>query len=211
MPNVFFDRIIDFKQYDINLEDNIFSQIIETRKKKYDAKRFFLRYISSEELAKYDLNNIDSLNEFRDIRCSCLSPVKGMAGCNLMPEFLEKGIRDSGIAISDPNQQIEGQFDIMDGKMYYSPIFPYFYEERDIIKFASEYYLTTIPFDQLVLNQIKFVKEFYVHVRNPKTFKEIYQYGDYVFEEISKNQMIDYVKDPEQGQKVLKKYMDSLK
>ena len=210
MANVIFDRIIDVKQYDINLEDDIFSQILETRKNHYDSKRFYLKYISSEDLSRSDLNNKDSINEFRDIRHTSLSPVKGMAGCNLMPELLEKGIRDAGIVISDPNKQVVGQFDILDGKMYYSPIFPYFDDERDIVKFASDDYFTSITFDQLVLNQLKYVKEFYLHIRDPKTIKEINKYGDYIFEEISKNQMIDFVKDPEQGQKVLNKYYESI-
>ena len=209
MANVFYDRIIDFKQYDINLNDNIFEQILEVRKREIDPKRFFLSYISEEDISKYDLNNEDSLNEFRDIRHTS-NPTKGMAGCNLMEDSIEKGIRDSGIAISDPNKKILGQFDIIDGDMIYSPIFPYFYEERDLIKFANDTYFTTIPFDQLTMNQLKYVKRFYVHVRHTKTTKEIIKYGSYIYEEISKNKMIDYISDPEQGKKVLKKYLDDI-
>lgn len=207
MANVFYDRIIDFQQYDINLNENIFEQILETRKTELDSERFFLRYISDEDVSKYDFNNKDSLREFRDIRYTCKSPIKRMAGCNLRAEMLEKGIRYAGIILSDPYKNVLGQFDVINDSMIYSPIFPFFYDERDLIKFANDVYFTTIPFDELVMNQMNYVKKFYVHVGNAMTTKELRKYGRFIFEEISKDQMIDYIKHPEQGEKVLKKYI----
>ena len=164
MPNVFYDRVIDFQQYDIDLNNNIFSQILDTRKTGLDTNRFFLKYISKDDLSKYDLSKKESLNEFRDICCTFNSPLKRMAGCNLRPEMLEKGIRYAGIIISDPEKKVLGQFDVINNSIIYSPIFPYFYEERDLVKFANDEYFTTIPFEELVLNQINNANSFFVHV-----------------------------------------------
>ena len=207
MSNVFQDQIINFQQYDINLNDNIFSQILDIRKTGLDSNRFFLKYISKEDLSKYDFSNEESLNEFRDICSTYNSPLKRMAGCNLRPEKLEKGIRYAGIIISDPNKKVLGQFDIIDDRIIYSPIFPFFYEERDLIKFANDDYFTTIPFEDLVLNQINHANRFFVHVGNPKTIKDFNNYGDYIMNEIGKEQMIEYLAMPEKGEKVLKKYL----
>lgn len=207
MSNVFYDRIVDFQQYDINLNDNIFSQILDTRKTELDSNRFFLRFISKEDLSKYDFSDKESLNRFRDICCTFYSPLKRMAGCNLRPEMLEKGIRYAGIIISDPNKKVLGQFDVIDDRLIYSPIFPFFYEERDLIKFANDVYFTTIPFDELVLNQIKYSNRFFVHVRNSKTIKDYNKYGEYIYEEISKSQMTEFLTNPKKGEKVLRKYL----
>lgn len=207
MPNVFQDQIINFRQYDIDSNDNIFSQILDIRKTGLDSNRFFLKYISKEDLSKYDFSNEESLNEFRDICSTYNSPLKRMAGCNLRPEKLEKGIRYAGIIISDPNKKVLGQFDIIDDRIIYSPIFPFFYEERDLIKFANDEYFTTISFEDLVLNQINHANRFFVHVGNPKTIKDYNKYGDYIMDEIGKEQMIEYLAIPEKGEKVLKKYL----
>lgn len=207
MPNVFYDTIIDFKQYDIDINGNIFNQILEARKKELDKDRFFLNYISAEDLSKYDFNNKESLNEFRDICCTYMKPIKYMGGCNLRPEMQEKGLRDSGIVISDPNKNVLGQFNVRDDSVIYSPFFPLFYEERDVVKFANDEYFTTISFEELVMNQINYANKFYVHIGNPKSQKEYNQYGQYIMEEINKDQMINYLLNPEQGEKVLKKYL----
>ena len=207
MPNVFYDQIIDFQKYDINLSDNIFEEILKTRKNKLDSERFFLRYISEKELSKYNFNSKESLNKFRDICYSFMSPIKGMGGCNLRPDMLEKGIRYAGIIISDPDKKVLGQFDIRNDSIIYSPIFPFFYEERDLIKFANDEYFTTIPFEELVMNQINYAKKFYVHIGNSATIEDTNRYGKFIMDEISKNQMIDYLTNPEQGKKVLKKYL----
>lgn len=198
MANIFYDHIIDFKQYDINLNDNIFEKILESRKNELDSNQFFLRYISTEALSKYNFDTIDSLNEFRDACCSYMCPIKDMAGCNLQ---LDR------IVISDPNKKVLGQFYVSDDSITYSPIFPYFYEERDFIKFANDEYFTTISFEELVMNQINYAKRFYVHIRNSNSMKEFRKYGNYIMDEIDKNQMINYLIDPKQGEKILKKHL----
>lgn len=42
MPNVFYDTIIDFKQYDIDINGNIFNQILEVRKKELDKDKLYI-------------------------------------------------------------------------------------------------------------------------------------------------------------------------
>lgn len=50
-----------------------------------------------------------------------------MGGCNLIDSELDRGIRYSGIKMSDPTGKVFGNFNIGDGKIIYSPIFPHFY------------------------------------------------------------------------------------
>ena len=205
MANVFIDNIIEFNQYEIDKEDDIIQSILDKRKNEFDSKRFFIEYIPSSELTKYDFNNIDSLNKFRDVCCTFMSPLKKMGGCNIRPEMLEKDIRYAGIKLSDPSQRILGQFDIRNNIMTYSPIFPYFYEERDLIKFANDTYFTSITFEELVMNQIKYSKKFYIHTGNYIELKDIIKNGDYILEEINREQMIEYATNPKLGEKVLKR------
>ena len=63
-----------------------------------------------------------------------------------MSDMLQKDIRYAGIKISDPSRNILGQFDIRNHVMTYSPISPYFFEERDLCKFARDDYFTTFSF-----------------------------------------------------------------
>ena len=41
MAKVFFDNIIEFNEYDVDLKDNVFQKILDMRKNKIDSKRFF--------------------------------------------------------------------------------------------------------------------------------------------------------------------------
>lgn len=144
MSNLFNDEIIKFNQYDIDLNrDNIFDTILNIRKNGFDRERFFLNYITDDVLANFDFNDTDSLNDFRNLPTY---PYKLMGGCNVMSDMLQKDIRYAGIKISDPSRNILGQFDIRNHVMTYSPIFPYFFEERDLCKFARDDYFTTFSF-----------------------------------------------------------------
>ena len=212
MAKVYYDRVFEVLEYDVDLNSDIFKQILNI--KRIDEQRFFLMHISSEDLSRYDFDNKKSFMRFRDDRCSSITdPVKRMGGCNMTPEALKKGIRDGGIALSDPNKVIRGQFDVMGKDMIYSPIFPFFYEERDLIKFANETIFTDIPFRELVINQMRFARRFLVHIRN-RRFKEkpleqgesISESGE-IFKEIDKDEMMDYLTDPEKGEAVLRKYL----
>lgn len=205
MANVFFDNIVEFHQYDFDLCDDIFEQILETRKEGFDSKRFFIRYIAPEELEKYDFSNRDSLNQFRDICCSFDNPLQKMGGCNVRADFLEKGFRKSGIILSDPQKRVVGQFDVRNHIVTYSPIFPFFYEERDLIKFANDIYFTTIPFEELVMNQIEHAEDFFIHTGYYQSSKNPVRNGEYILEKISKEEMIGYLTDEKKGQKILEK------
>ena len=207
MANVFIDNITEFNQYDIDLNKNVFDTILSLRQNSIDPQRFFLKYISSSELKKYDFSDKNSINEFRDARYFNYELIKGMAGCNYA-DNMGNDIREYGIILSDPSKQIRGQFNITDGIMTYSPIFPFFYEQRDLIKFASDTYFTSLTFEELLLNQINNATDYYVHVGNYRKAHEIANYGAYILEKISKEQMIEYATNPELGTKVLKKYLN---
>lgn len=207
MANVYRDNIIEFNQYDIPTDKDIIESILEKRKNGFDKERFFLEYLPPLELAKYDFNDSYSLEEFRKISLSFMTPLKGMGGCNLSEDLLQKDIRYAGIKLSDPYGKIPGAFDIRNHIVTYSPIFPFFYEERDLIKFANDTYFTSIPFEEIIMNQINHATEFYVHTGDYHTIKEIAKYGSYIFEQISKKQMIEYATNPELGEQIKRKYL----
>lgn len=65
-------------------------------------------------------------------------------GCNLRKENVEKGIRYSGIKLSDPSEEISGVFDRHARVLTQSPIFQQFYQERDLCKYAKDAYFTSV-------------------------------------------------------------------
>lgn len=210
MANVFFDEFFEFNQYDIDTGDNVFETILSLREGGYDSKRFFVDYVPQEVVSGYDFNNPDSLKEFRKICHTVKSPLRTIGGCNMLPEKLKEDIIYAGIKLSDPDKKIPGQFDIRNQTVTYSPIFPSFFDERDLIKFASDTYFTTLTFKELIINQINHAKKFYVHVGNYQKIKEIAKHGSYILEKVTQKEMIEYATNPELGNKVLGKYLDSL-
>lgn len=189
MANIFIDNIFEFQQYDISIDKDIIESIL-IKQGELD-KRFFLEYVPKSILNKYNFNDKNSLKQFRNMRFSPKSPIKSMGGCNY--EGNEgTNIREFGTILSDPSKNIEGQFNITNHIMTYSPFFPFFYEQRDLIKFADDTYFTSIPFETLLMNQIENATEYYIHIGNYHTAAEVANYGRYIFEKISKNQMIEY-------------------
>lgn len=207
MAQIFRDRIIKFDTYDIEENEDIFARILEERKNEIDGNRFFLSYIPYEELSKYDFSNSESLNQFRHACCSIDDPIKSMGGCNLIEEEIRKGIRYSGMKLSDPYGIIPGVFDVNNHIVTYSPIFPLFYDERDNIKFARDIYFTSISFEDIITSAINSANGFYVHVGNYSTPGDILKYGGYIFEQVNKDEMLAFTMNPEKGEKVLKKYL----
>ena len=130
-----------------------------------------------------------------------------MGGCNLVKEEVQKGIRYAGKKISDPSGKVLGSFNVNEGKIIYSPIFPHFYDERDNIKFANDTYFTTITFSEITQRQIDLATEFYIHTGNYMALKDIAKYRDYIFEKISKDQMLEFLYQPDAGEKVLRKHL----
>ena len=91
--------------------------------------------------------------------------------------------------------------------MIYSPIFPLFYEERDISKFANDVYFITLTFEQIIRTLIAGASKFYVHVGNYSQLKDKIKYGDYIFKEVLKEEMLTYVSNPEKGKKVYSRHL----
>lgn len=207
MNKIYRDEIFDFKQFDLRDDGDIFQTILDERKDEIDSQRFFIEYLPQDIANEYDFNNLESLKKFRNDCLRWNSPLKLMGGCNLVEEELKRGIRYAGIKISDPCGKIFGSFNIGNGKIIYSPIFPHFYEERDNIKFANDKYFTTMTFEEIMKRQIDLATEFYIHTGNYMTLKDIVKYGDYIFEKISKDQMLEFVYQPETGEKVLRKHL----
>ena len=207
MTKIYRDEIFQFNQFDLREDGDIFQTILDERKYEIDSQRFFLEYLPQDVANRYDFNNIDSLEKFRDDCLRLTSPLQPMGGCNLVKEEVQRGIRYAGIKISDPNGKIFGSFNIGDGKIIYSPIFPHFYEERDNIKFANDNYFTTMTFEEIMQRQIDLAAEFYIHTGNYMALKDVAKYGDYIFEEISKDQMLEFLYQPETGEKVLRKHL----
>jgi len=207
MAQLFRDRIINFEQFDVGSNEDIFLRILKEKEQEKDNKRFFLNYVPDHVLSRYDFRNSDSINEFRNACIGIDSPLMPMGGCNLGEEFKNKGIRYTGIKISDPFGIIPGVFDINNKIITYSPIFPLFYLDRDNIKYAKDIYFTSITFQEIILNQINSAIEYYVHVGNYSTARDILKYGKYIFKKIDKEQMIEFVKEPQKGQKILSRHL----
>lgn len=206
MGKFFLDKIYSFNEYELNQDEDIFEKILEERKNESDSKRFFLNYVSSDDLLRYDFSRQDSLKDFRKICLTCHNPILEMGGCNLKKENLSRGLIYGGIKLSDPFGRIPGQFDIRDHVITYSPIFPLFYKQRDLCKFANDAYFTTMTFEEIIMNQINNGVEYYVHTRNFRSLQELTQYGAHILEKISKEQMIEFIIDHEKGKEILKRY-----
>ena len=207
MSKIYIDEIFKFNEFNLRKDVDIFKTILDERKDRMDSQRFFLEYIPQDIINGYDFNNLESLKKFRNDCLRFDSPLQEMGGCNLVEEELQKGIRYAGIKMSDPSGKVFGSFNISQGKIIYSPIFPHFYEERDNIKFAKDEYFTSITFEEIMEKQIDLATEFYVHTGNYMTLKEIAKYGDYIFEKISKDQMLEFLYQPETGEKVFRKHL----
>ncbi len=205
MAKIYFNDIINFKEIDVDENSSLFDTILKSRKGELDAKRFFVDYISPEELALYDFNNVDSLKAFRRKCLTMDDPLVRMGGCNMHPDYLSKGFRYSGMKMSDANGDIIGSFDRHDGVLTYSPLLPRFFEERDLIKFAREVYFTSLTFEEIMMREVEQADEFKLHVDNYKSSRDVAAHGIYVMESINKEEMIDFIKNPSAGEEVRKK------
>ena len=207
MLKIYRDEIFRFNQFNLRKDGDIFQTILDERKDKKDSQRFFLEFLPQDVANRYDFNNIDSLYKFRDDCLRLTSPLQPMGGCNLVKEELQRGIRYAGKKISDPSGKLLGSFNIIEGKIIYSPIFPHFYDERDNIKFAKDTYFTTMTFEEIMQRQIDLATEFYIHTGNYIAIKDITKYGNYIFEKIDKDQMLEFLYQSESGEKVLRKHL----
>lgn len=205
MSKVYYNDVINFKEIELYDKKSIFDTILEDRKGGLDAKRFFLDHISPEELEQYDFSNLESLRAFRRKCLTMDDPLVRMGGCNMHPEYVERGLRYSGIKMCDPEEQVYGFFDRHEGILTYSPILPRFAEERDLIKFAREVYFTSLSFEEIMLREVDVADECMLHVDNYKTSKDIAKYGPYVMESISKDEMINFIKNANEGEKIRNK------
>lgn len=207
MAYILRDRIVKFDVLSIDKTEDIFSRILHERINETDRESFFLNYVSSDDLEKYDFTNNESIVQFRDDCISCFDFLKPMGGCNLTEGHKELGIRHYGMKLSDPSGEIPGVFDVNNHVITYSPIFPLFYEERDIVKFARHTYITSLTFQEILINQINNAKEFYVHVDDYATIKERLKYGDYILKKTTREQMLEFVINADKGQKILCKHL----
>lgn len=203
--NVYRDKFYKIEKYVIPRNGDIFETILEQRKDEIDKDRFFLRFIPREKLNGYDLTNPNDAQKFTDMCYSIDSPLMLMGGYNMDPKYLNDDIRDAGIKMSDPYGRIYGSFDVRDNIITYSPFFANFHQERDLCKFANDEYFTTMTFEEIMLNQISKAKELRLHIGNYTSAKDILKNGQYILETVSKNQMISFVQNPEEGAKVYQK------
>lgn len=204
MGNIYRDTIFEIEEIKVQPDEELFERILNERKNEIDSERFFLKYISPSDLEKYDFSDKKSVNEFREKSFTFISPIKPMGGCNL---YLKEDIRYNGIKVSDPYGQIEGVFDIRNKIVTYSPIFPHLYIERDIIKFADDSYFTSISFEEIMRRIINKQEKFVLHTGNYKTSSDISKRGQYILEDVTKEDMIRFTKDKGEGAKVLSKYL----
>lgn len=205
---VYRDNFIQCERYEFDDMDDIFESILEKRQTNTDAKRFFLEYLPRNEFLKYDFNDLSSIKKFRSACLSVDRPLLSMGGYNMDPNQLQDDIRYVGVKMSDPYGKIYGSFDIRNGLITYSPIFPHFYEERDLSKFAIDKYFTPMSFEDIMTQQIGLASSFYVHIGDYRSIKDIVKNGKYILERVNKNDMLEFATNPEAGAKI---YAKSLK
>lgn len=208
MEKFFIDRIVRLEQHTLRDSEDIFAKISESRKDRPDADRFFLEYLPPIKQEEYNFDNPISVSQFRKDCCSFgKDPLLRMGGYNMSPSCLEDGLKYNGIKMSDPYGRIYGCFDIREQTITYSPISPRFYEERDLVKFASDTYFTTMTFEDIMNIQIDRATSFYVHVGNYSALRDIIKNGEYILEKVDKDKMIQFVSDPKEGEKILRKHL----
>lgn len=206
MNYIYRDVLNSIETINICGNEDIFGRLLREREYYIDENRFFLRYVPIDTLLRYDFNNYDDINKFRDVYSSNFGSFVLIGGCNNSLEALSKDIRMSGIKMSDPSGRIPGQFDIRNGKITYSPLFPFFYKERELSGFAKDEYFTPLTFYEIMMNQIENASSFYVHTGDYKNPNIIAKKGVYIFEKVTKDDMINFAKSGEEGKKILRKY-----
>ena len=200
------DKIRNIEVFEIDpKEEDIFASLLLKRENLFDSERFFIRHIDEP----VDVNDKKAVDDFRDYRTHI-----DMAGCNVREEELRRDIRYAGKKISDPQsdpqKRIIGQFDVRNKIMTYSPIWGSFFDEYDQVKFASDAYYTTLTYDELIRNQIAFSDKFYVHTRDCSSLQEYLLKGSYIFEEVSREEMLEFATNPEKGEEVRAAYLKRL-
>ena len=203
MKSVYRDIFNSINKIDIYNGEDIFKRILREREYYIDEKRFFLRYVPVDTLLKYDFNNFNDVDKFRNVYFSSYSPFVLIGGCNNREDALSKDIRMSGIKMSDPSGKVVGQFDVRNGKLTYSPFFPFFYNEKELVDFAKDEYFTSLTFEDIMMNQIDNSSSFYIHTGYYSNPRIISKRGPYILEKITKDDMINFVKNGEEGRKIL--------
>ena len=64
-----------------------------------------------------------------------------------------------------------------------------------------------MTFEEIMENQIKLAKEFFVHTSDYRKISDIGKHGKYVLKKVNKDEMIEFVKEPKSGEKILRKYL----
>ena len=211
MAKLYFHRKIDVQEFDIDPDKDIFQQILNVNSEQsFDKERFFLYTFPISILKEYNLNDPKLVNEFVHKYLITQPPYKRIGGYNATQKRLEEfGIRYAGIRLSDPEEKIIGQFVRIGKNMTYCPTFPFFNHDFDIVKFANNTYFTTLSFEEILSNQIQHASRYIINKGEPNCKEDIRKYGEYITEEISKEQMIDYATNPESGKNVLIKRLNN--
>lgn len=204
---VYRDKFYKMEQFPIQPGEDVFKLILEARKDDIDKDRFFLEFLPQECASAYDFSNPNSYRSFTDICYTIDTPIMKMGGYNMEPKYLSGDIRIGGIKMSDPYGKIYGSFDIRNGIITYNPLFPHFYEERDLIKFAHDTYFTTMTFEDIMMGQISAAESFYVNVGKHYQIRDIIKNGLYILEKVSSEQMTEFVLNPNEGAKIYKRTM----
>ena len=83
MNKIFYDNFFKINEIKLIKDGDVFESILESRKNDLDKDRFFIGFLPNEEFLKYNFNNPESLNKFRNICYSIDTPIMPMGGCNL--------------------------------------------------------------------------------------------------------------------------------
>lgn len=208
MPRYYKDDIISFSEYDVEKRQSVYENIASERKCEADKDRFFLDYVAKEVLDNYDFHELKSIQKFRDMCLTTEGIMVPMGGANFTDKAIDKGFRYSGFRMSDPEKRIIGVFDRFEDALFYSPLLPFFFEERDFCKFANDRYFTSMTFEEIVKRELEAVHEYYVHTDYYTSAQDIAKKGREVYEEVTHDEMLGFLTKPGDGEAIKRSYQE---
>lgn len=179
MRQILKDNVINYEL--INIPENI--SILEYLKSNNSS--FRLRYV--------DINMFDMLKNAN-------GPIY-MEHVNYVAAYHKKSgtedfRRSIGLKVSDHTKSICGSFIIEDERIIYEAGEPVF-EERDFGKYSSLNYYTTMSMKDILIEELKKKRKLLIYMGE----KLEGVHYTHLFEEVSKDELMEYATNPEKGEK----------
>lgn len=189
MKKVVKNCTIDYRVLNIRENTPILNYLI----KNIDIPSFRLQHIDEETFKL--LSESDKL-----IDISYGNFIAGYSNYKKGDNFRSSG----GLKLSDNTENVLGSFVVENKRIIYTPDSPAFFDERDSYVYAGRIYYTTMSMPEVLAELLKRKRELLVYMGSKI---ENTKYVD-IFDEITKDEMMEYAINPEKGKLLLqrKKY-----